>query len=232
MTKAADLYEIYLEVGQKKVFAVAVDWPGWCRFGPDEETAVQKLIEVAPRYAGIAGQARLAFAEPQSASQLKVIAHLEGNTTTDFGAPDGQLPDDWAPLAADELARYEKLLQACWHALDQAAERAIGKTLQKGPLGGGRALTKIVDHVVGSTEGYLSSLGWKFPAKKGETRAEHQARLQHEVIQGLTAAADGQIPRKGPRGGERWPPRYFVRRLAWHITDHVWEIEDRSASSS
>ena len=22
-------------------------------------------------------------------------------------------------------------------------------------------------------------------------------------------------------------PRYFVRRLAWHVLDHVWEIEDR-----
>jgi hypothetical protein len=27
---------IYLELGQKKVFAVAIDWPGWCRSGRDE----------------------------------------------------------------------------------------------------------------------------------------------------------------------------------------------------
>jgi hypothetical protein len=24
-----------------------------------------------------------------------------------------------------------------------------------------------------------------------------------------------------------WPPRYFVRRVAWHVLDHAWEIEDR-----
>ena len=27
---------------------------------------------------------------------------------------------------------------------------------------------------------------------------------------------------------QKWPARYFVRRTAWHVLDHVWEIEDRS----
>jgi hypothetical protein len=57
--------------------------------------------------------------------------------------------------------------------------------------------------------------------------AERKARVRREVIQGLQAAADGQLPRKGPRGGKRWSPRFFVRRLAWHVVDHAWEIEDR-----
>lgn len=26
-----------------------------------------------------------------------------------------------------------------------------------------------------------------------------------------------------------WPPRYFVRRSAWHVLDHAWEIEDRAS---
>ncbi|CAN5828742.1 hypothetical protein BH20CHL8_BH20CHL8_11020 [soil metagenome] len=25
-----------------------------------------------------------------------------------------------------------------------------------------------------------------------------------------------------------WTPRYFVRRAAWHVLDHAWEIEDRA----
>lgn len=24
-----------------------------------------------------------------------------------------------------------------------------------------------------------------------------------------------------------WPVRYTIRRLAWHILDHAWEMEDR-----
>ena len=45
MTSSDGLHEIYLEIGQKKVFAVAVNWPGWCRFGKDEQLAVQMLME-------------------------------------------------------------------------------------------------------------------------------------------------------------------------------------------
>ena len=26
-----------------------------------------------------------------------------------------------------------------------------------------------------------------------------------------------------------WPTRYAARRIAWHVLDHAWEIEDRSA---
>lgn len=40
-------------------------------------------------------------------------------------------------------------------------------------------------------------------------------------------AARGKELQVGPRGGKRWKPRYYVRRSAWHILDHAWEIEDR-----
>jgi hypothetical protein len=45
--------EVYLEVGQKKIFAGALDWPGWCRSGRDEEAALATLVEYAPRYSKI-----------------------------------------------------------------------------------------------------------------------------------------------------------------------------------
>jgi hypothetical protein len=53
---------------------------------------------------------------------------------------------------------------------------------------------------------------------------EHQRQA---VLGALRAAARGEFPLLGPRGGRRWTPRYFVRRDAWHVLDHVWEIEDR-----
>ena len=55
-----------------------------------------------------------------------------------------------------------------------------------------------------------------------------QRRLRDAVLAGLAAAARSEIPARGPRGGLRWRPRYFVRRVAWHLLDHAWEIEDRS----
>jgi len=48
------------------------------------------------------------------------------------------------------------------------------------------------------------------------------------VLEGLAASAGGKIAARGPRGGVRWKPRFFVRRLLWHALDHLWEIEDRS----
>jgi hypothetical protein len=220
-------YETYLEAGQKKVFAVAVHWLGWCRAGKDEQSAVQALVAAAPRYAKIAEYANLSFSVPETPSRINTIARLEGNATTDFGAPDRQLPDDWAPLEAGELERVVKLLKACWLAFDRAVESAEGKELRKGPRGGGRDLAKIMDHVVGAEEAYLRRLGWKLDSVEVETLDERRDRVRTGVIQGLQVAADGQLPRVGPRGGKRWSPRFFVRRLAWHAVDHAWEIEDR-----
>jgi hypothetical protein len=33
--------DAYLEVGAKRVFAGALDWPGWCRSARDEEGALE-----------------------------------------------------------------------------------------------------------------------------------------------------------------------------------------------
>jgi hypothetical protein len=219
--------EIYLEVGQKKVFAVAVNWPGWCRAGKDEESAAHALLEAAPRYAEIVRDPELAYAVPDSTSRFKIAARLRGNATTDFGAPDIQLPGDWDPMEPKELERFVKILNACWAKLDRAIEKGRGKELRKGPRGGGRDLMKIIDHVVGSEEGYLGALGWSIKSVRGEAIDQRKDRVRVEVLRGLEAAADGQIPREGPRGGKRWPARSFLRRLAWHAVDHAWEIEDR-----
>ena len=44
---------VYLETGEKKTFAGAIDWPGWCRSGGDEESALQALFEYGARYARV-----------------------------------------------------------------------------------------------------------------------------------------------------------------------------------
>jgi hypothetical protein len=220
-------HDIYLEIGQKKVFAVTVDWPGWCRAGRDETVATEELLAAAPRYAGIAQDAGLELPVPAAAPGFHIVARLGGNATTDFGAPDGQLPGDREIIEAAELARLQRILQACWRAFDRAVQKGSGRELQKGPRGGGRDLMKIVDHVVGAEESYLRTLGWKPTAVDGETILARKEQVRQEVLRGLAAAANGKLPQRGPRGGKRWPARFFVRRLAWHVVDHAWEIEDR-----
>ncbi len=54
-------------------------------------------------------------------------------------------------------------------------------------------------------------------------------RTRQAIMDALLAAAENGLPERGPRGGVIWPPRYFVRRVAWHALDHVWEIGDRAS---
>jgi hypothetical protein len=126
-----------------------------------------------------------------------------------------------------ELARLTAVLEGCWRAFDAAVAAAEGRELRRGPRGGGRDLEKIVDHVLGADGGYLSALGWKFKPEAAAKRDEALRDTRAAILAGLGAAARGELPAKGPRGGARWSPRYFVRRSAWHVLDHAWEIEDR-----
>jgi hypothetical protein len=226
---------VYLEIGAKRTLAGAIDWPGWCRSGRDEAAALAALYEYRPRYSRVVRGARLGFAEgfrpPAGPSELVVVERLKGKGTTDFGVPDIPPASDARPVDAAELRRLQAVLKACWRAFDAAAQAASAKELRRGPRGGGRDLPAITEHVLGAEAAYLSQLGWHY--KPGErdardTRDEDQARARAAVLEGLAAKVRGELPTRGPRGGLRWSARYFVRRDAWHVLDHAWEIEDRS----
>ena len=45
------MVKVYVEHGTRRVFAGALDWPGWSRSGPNEAAALQALLDYAPRYA-------------------------------------------------------------------------------------------------------------------------------------------------------------------------------------
>ncbi|HEX5810379.1 MAG TPA: hypothetical protein VFY25_17040 [Anaerolineales bacterium] len=99
--------------------------------------------------------------------------------------------------------------------------------MRTGSRGGGRQIDGIVQHLLGSEAGYLSQVGWKLKHEKTASLTEQLEQARQGILEALAASARGEIPAKGPRGGVRWSSRYFVRRLAWHTLDHVWEIEDR-----
>ena len=212
---------VYLEVGSRRTFAAALEWPGWCRVGQDEDSAIQSLFEYGPRYASIVRTARLGFKLPKAISAFVIVERLKGNATTDFGAPDIAPKNDAKPMGDVELRRLQAILKACWRAFDKAIELAQGKTLRKGPRGGGRTVNKITDHLLGSEISYLAQLGGKV------SQSETLEATRQAILKTLKAATQGEITAYGPRGGKRWLPRYFVRREAWHVLDHVWEIEDR-----
>jgi hypothetical protein len=219
---------VYIEKASRRLFVGAIEWPGWCRSGSDEEAALASLVAYGPRYAQVVRAVKPAFRPPTSPSALTVVERLKGDATTDFGAPSIAPKADARAIDARELARLEALLHACWRALDRAAARAAGVTLRVGPRGGGRGLDAILNHVSGAEGAYVRRLSALPPKVDEDAAAEAAEEIRGVALDALKRAVTEGLPSAGPRGGKIWLPRYFVRRTAWHALDHAWEIEDRS----
>jgi hypothetical protein len=214
---AATRIRVGIETTPKRVFASALDWPGWSRAGKDREAALEALADAAPRYELVAKRAEVHFdADPQRG--FEVVEEAEGNATTAFGAPDVRFEADHRPTTAADATRLADLVQAAWDTLDATVAQAP-PTLRKGPRGGGRDRDKIVEHVHGADEGYAQVIGIK-----ARDHASHD-ELRSAMVELIRAPSDGS-----PLAGRKWPVRYAARRLAWHALDHAWEIEDRSTT--
>ena len=195
---------VYLEVGGKRTFASAADWPGWSRSGKTPEAALEALASYAPRYAPIPKLARIEF--PKDATKFEVIEKLAGNATTDFGAPGIPAKGESKPITNIEHARLISLLEACWKYLDRVVANAPAE-LRKGPRGGGRDRDKMFQHVLDAELEYGKGIGVRLKAPDRKA-----------LLAGFrNAKSDG-----------RWPVAYAIRRSAWHALDHAGEIEERS----
>lgn len=117
-------------------------WPGWCRSGRDEGSALQALLDYGKRYKAALGRAGRGFETPTDVSALEVVEWLQGSATTDFGAPDKTPSADERPVDENEVKRQASILRASWSAFDRAARAAIGATLRKVPEGADASSTR------------------------------------------------------------------------------------------
>jgi hypothetical protein len=210
---------VAFEIGSKRAFASALDWPGWSRAGKGQEDALQALIDYAPRYAKVASKAGVPF--PVRPRDFEGVEHLTGNATTDYGAPGIQAEIEGEPMTKGEVERMWSLVEACWSELDRVVKSAPAE-LRKGPRGGGRDRDKIVLHVLEDESGYAPKVGLKLPTPAIDDRKGIAAN-RSAMLEKFRAGADGKPLREGG-----WSGRYMARRIAWHALDHAWEIEDRS----
>lgn len=204
---------VYLEIGPKRTFASAADWPGWCRAGKNEQAALEALAAYAPRYAKVAELAKVPF--PAKATDFDVEERLEGNATTDFGAPGVPANGEARPMTTSEANGMRDLVAACWAYLDKVVEKAPN-ALRKGPRGGGRDRDPMFDHVLSAEMEYAKRMGTRLKQPDGRDGAAVRA-FHKSILDGMA----------GPNREERWPVAYVARRTAWHALDHAWEIEDR-----
>jgi hypothetical protein len=198
----AERVRVYLEVGGKRTFASAADWPGWCRSGKDESLALENLAAYSSRYAKVAKLARMEMPDKPA---FTVVERIKGNATTDFGAPGVPAKDEARRVTAAETTRMIELLEASWKYLDNVRANAP-EELRKGPRGGGRDREKMYQHVLDAEVGYAPAIG---------------LRLKQPDRPAILEAI------RNPKSGTKWPAAYVVRRIAWHALDHAWEMEDR-----
>lgn len=201
---------VVTEVGAKRVFASAVEWPGWCRSGKDEAQALAALGQTASRYAAALETTGLAL---PATAEFEVVEVLPGSATTDFGAPGAVALADRRPLDDAGAQRLAAIVAAAWATLDRVVAEAPPE-LRKGPRGGGRDRDAVAAHVDAADHEYAKKLGVKM--KDGPVADRRRAVL--DVL---------SRPHPGGPVATGWPPRYAARRIAWHALDHAWEIEDR-----
>src|SRR5207253_4490874 len=103
--------DVYLEVGGKRVFAGALEWPGWCRAGKTEAEALETLAAYRDRYRAMVEQADRPDL-PSAAGSFDVAERLTGNATTDFGAPNIPPSADKASIGGTDLDQWIALLKA------------------------------------------------------------------------------------------------------------------------
>lgn len=210
---------VLVEVTPKRSFASALEWPGWSRSGRDEEAAVAALVACASRFGAVAAIA--GFPLPAPLPAIEIVETAEGNATTAFGAPDVRAALDARPLDAAGGARIAALVEAAWATLDAIAADAPAE-LRKGPRGGGRDRDAVVAHVLSAESAYARTIGIKVAEPAiGDAAAIGAQRAAIAAL--LAEPSDGS-----PLAGRKWPPRYAARRIAWHVLDHAWEIEDKS----
>jgi hypothetical protein len=208
--------DVVIESGRKRTFASALDWPGWARSATSRDAALVALESYRDRYAGVLACARL----DAPTGTLSVREELAGDATTDFGAPSQVAERDRRALRAPDRARLGAILTACWTRFDVVADGA--GTLRAGPRGGGRQVDAMVRHVAEAEVAYVRGLGCRVSATNGDPDAIAALRER------LLGVVDGSVV---PERDGRWPLRYAVRRVAWHVCDHLFEIEDRATAT-
>ncbi len=208
--------DIYVELGGKKAIAWSLEWPGWCRIRTSEAAVLQALVDTQGRYRLIAQRAGLEFAPVD----LVVVERLAGDANTAWGVPSVLASAETKAIDATTAQRHVALLHASWDLLEEVVV-ASPAHLRKGPHGGGRDRDEIRRHVIEAEQAYARKIGVRHPPFDVNDKSALKA-MREEIAAVLSKPSSG-----GPLVAGGWNASYAARRMAWHVVDHLWEIEDR-----
>ena len=207
----------------RKVAAVALDWPGWSRGAKDPAAALELLETYRDRYRPVAVLAGLE-AEFDGAGPLQIVEDHVGVGSTDFwGISFAPSSFEQEPMRDEELDRRLRLLDAAWRYFDSVAAR-VPDELARGPRGGGRTRDQIVRHVINNERHDL--------AKRVGVPPSPEEVLSPELVPWHRAAFVAAMREHNAQGklarGRNWTIALLLRHTAYHALDHAWEMEDKA----
>lgn len=222
----ANPIRVTLEIGpnNKRVAAVAADWPGLERGAKTGEAAIDRLSNYLPRYAMVA---KLAGMEAELAAEngFEVVERYKGTGSTDFwGISYAFSSIDQQAMSGESLERELNLLRACWTFFDDVRSR-VSAEMQKGPRGGGRDRDRIVQHTFAVEQDWAKGLGVNTSIEAmltAEGLMMHRQAYWHAVR---------EFHSQSKMAG-KWPLRYLIRHTAYHTLDHAWEMEDKDLTNN
>jgi hypothetical protein len=160
----------------------------------------------------------MAFAR---ARDVEVVERVPGSSSTDFwGIAHVPSQLEREILSPKDLDRRLELLQACWAYFDDVGEQAPA-ALKPGSRSAGRTRDQIVRHVYLSEPDQMSrKVEVRTPLDVVGTPAGLAAHRK-AYLAAIRAYNDQGKPAR------TWPIQFLIRRSAYHVMDHAWEIEDR-----
>jgi hypothetical protein len=217
---------VMVEQGKKKAVASAFDWPGWDRGGKSEDEALTILATYRPRYAKVAELAGLRD-EFLATGKVKVVERIQGTGMTDFYTLSARSAGpEQKQMSAAECERKLALLRACWAYFEDVASR-VSAELRKGPRGGGRDRDRIVRHTNGAEiVEFAKKVGVMTPPDAWQNPNPDKLRAHRDAF----CAAIREYNARGA-SARTWTVQFVIRRCAYHMLDHAWEMEDRDLSS-
>ncbi|MGA7987229.1 MAG: DinB family protein [Candidatus Dormiibacterota bacterium] len=213
-----------VEVGpSRRTFARVVAWPGWCRSGRDERSAMAALEGARGRFGKVASAAGLEV----PSEGFEIIERVAGTAVTDFGAIAVTAVADQRALSSGERERLFAMLRAAWKELPAAFDLVPPHRRDLDPARG-RSPSRIVQHVLETELMHLAGMtGGRFRKPEPGDSLAQLAVVQEQLGAAFAATPLETVATPILRHGFRWTPRFVVHRSAWHALEHAWELEDR-----
>ncbi len=217
----ANKLRVALEVGpkNKRIVAIAPDWPGLERGAKTEDAAIERLVSYLPRYAKVARMARLG-SQLAMVEGVEIVERYQGTGSTDFWGISFAFSDiDERTISSSELKRELSLMRACWSVFD-GVRANVSAEMRKGPRGGGRDRDRIILHTLSVEQDWATKLGVRNPNGTVVTDSVEVREFREAFCTAIRKFhANNMMART-------WPLRFLIRHTAYHTLDHAWEMED------